>query len=483
MSGSSEAILFDAHGRVPIGIAQQLGRQYPLLSPSADIEYLLADAWLSYEDPADYDSAAVAFSLPFRMAWLYGLGSEIGSVPGWVPVPAHAVDAIVQDAADRDVFNSTTATYNVQHWSDWLDIHEWTTDTATLRLVVHTRWPPGSPTPRDYALHLVPESAILAPRTCSRRPKRVKGFIVGLTTLRGAVQFSPGFNVVPRYSGRLSAPAANTLRDAATTLQAGHRITFDGTPGGGLGRSPACEGAEVVLKTINRKGPDTNGNLQLAATGCLWFERPIVQVGANQFRFVPATLQLHNSCKPCCDCDSYVQTAIDNLAMYDRWLELARQSERVRNSYAAARTRWLNLKECIESKRQQLILEAHPDGYVAVLYAYCNTGDGCDPLSVTFTVDGPVDRLVLLTAYCRKNGEDSRLGPYIPTGSLPEVVATWDVVDSRNAAQLYMLLKVCNPTAADAITVTAVPSLAGGSVSESITVNPMPYATPCEDGP
>ena len=55
----------------PIGVEQLFGGdRFPLVLPSADCRGILADFWLSYDDPAG------RFAVPFHVQWMYGFGTQ-----------------------------------------------------------------------------------------------------------------------------------------------------------------------------------------------------------------------------------------------------------------------------------------------------------------------------------------------------------------------------------------------------------------------
>ena len=137
--GSSESIS-DPHGREGIGVAQgHPGHDYPLILPSEDVEYLLADFYLSFDQPGDYGGVG-DYEPPFRIHWLAGLGQgapqmpiptdNLGSVSAsdsaynsicsasasamteivgeeCYPIPRHLHDIMVVDSNNRVVFDST----------------------------------------------------------------------------------------------------------------------------------------------------------------------------------------------------------------------------------------------------------------------------------------------------------------------------------------------------------------------------------------
>src|ERR1051326_8371380 len=89
--------------RVPFGVSQPPGHgaSYPFMSPSTEIQRLLGDFYLVYED--------AGYVMPFSVAWLYGFGDQVVAAPSGFPAPTHARDLVITDAEGTVVFDSTTA--------------------------------------------------------------------------------------------------------------------------------------------------------------------------------------------------------------------------------------------------------------------------------------------------------------------------------------------------------------------------------------
>jgi hypothetical protein len=79
---------FAPRGRQGIGVIQpQSGLDYPLVSPSEDIRYLLADMYFEYDDEGLYNTASTPAALPLRVKWLYGVGLRGKRPGGWRTKP------------------------------------------------------------------------------------------------------------------------------------------------------------------------------------------------------------------------------------------------------------------------------------------------------------------------------------------------------------------------------------------------------------
>lgn len=428
---------FHVDGRIGITVNQPYGSgtDYPLVTPSDDIRYLLADAYLVYDDPYDYGEAASQFELPFRIDYLYGIGDQASSPPGWAPAPTHAADVVIRDANDDVVFDSTTGSYATRTWADRLAIHEWKTTTAQFRLVVHTHWrdDEDGPEPRNYDEHIAPTDGTLDIRTILRLPKRVRTIKAVLTTAsEEPLEFIGGYNVVLEHAGVLAVDGTRRTQ----------QIVFSATAGSGEGQFPACTEPEGYIRTVNGVGPDDNGNLQISATDCYYVRQPTSLVG-DEVSPTPYTLQLGNDCDACCSCDDYVDVALRMRAVRNQYAELGSDAEAARNLHGRNVQRWLAAKACREDNKLQVVLQSNACPYVDVAVGFCNTGEECASgvaVNIAFTTSppfGPGDTLPTLDCRftrVRNNTPGSLTLPASVGGAWPNYNVLWDSVNPGQAA-------------------------------------------------
>jgi hypothetical protein len=383
------------HGREPVSICQQfrMGTDYPLIKPSDDIRNLLADFFLAYEEPGDYSFVANRLTQPFRIAWLFGYGCLPSDIPNFTSAATfHNVDLVIVDAFDQPVFDSTqAASYHEQAWGDRLMLHEWRTESAVCRIVVHTKWHASSdsPEPQFYELFIMPDSAVIDSRTIRRMPQRIRKLVVNGSPLAGEVELISGYNVAFENAGPIASPTTTgQLLDALLAIptaggRAGYKIEFDGTPGGGAGHAPGCDSVEPAFTTINGIGPDAAGHFLLngaAATedvGCYWFQQPDTRADALA-TVTSATLQLNNDCRPCCTCDDFVQVKLGIDSVFKRWQSIATHAQVIRDSYKTGRARWLAQKVCREAKNQKLKLTSNCAGFIGIGYSFCSNLSTCE---------------------------------------------------------------------------------------------------------
>ena len=387
-SSSSSANCYDAAGRQGIGVVQpQSGTDFPLCDvPSDDIRYLLADAFLSYEDVADYSSTLCPLQPPFRIAWLHGLGTLATAQPAGHSTPTHAVDLTIVDANNCLVFDSTTATrFYTRQWGERLAIYGWETDNAHFYLVVHTCWGETADpelSPREYAVNITPASAVLDERCVERLPRRVRSLRV-LTTdiLKLPVNLRGGYNMTLSHEGEFK---------RGNGLRLSQRINFDATPGSGDGIYPGCEPTVPTLTRINNVPPDEHGNFHLAANQCYFVRQPseIVVSSPRQATVTPAMLQMGNNCSPCCSCEDYVATADYMNATRNRYKTVGQMLEATRDQYHENRRRWLASKCCFERFPLRLVVQPQMCPFLDVGAQFCNLSDHCvGPLELNIHVE------------------------------------------------------------------------------------------------
>jgi hypothetical protein len=454
------APLYLNYGRLPIGRAQWTSGDYPLLDPQDDVEHLLADAYLWYEDPADYDAAETPFVGPFELAWLYGFGDLPADPPEYAPAPAHLLDVLVRDATGRTVFDTTTATdFATRAWGTRLRIHEWRAEGRILRLVQHTAWPPegAAPEERAYGFHIAPEDGRLNPMAVLRAPKRLRALVVGDVTCRGPVELVGGYNT------RVAAPSEVVIPGLPSAgvrprLQASIAIE----PGAGEGRYPSCEDEQPPrsVLTVNGVGPDAAGDVRLEAAGCYRVGLPGEPSGGVFAVVSPHTLEVSNDCDPCCDCDAYVEMKLAIDAVYAKLQQAAAALLAAKDQYALAREDWLAEAACRAGQPSgRLTVEGACAGFFGGSLVFCAKNRECGgPLEVSIEVSA--GRFV--GAYTRRNDPPERPGLYRSGDSGPSMTLSWDRLDNRTPAVLLFVAQGCDESGAAATSITVTATLTYG---------------------
>jgi hypothetical protein len=486
-----------SRGQQSIGILQPPSgsrSDYPFVSPKEDIQRMLGDFYLSYEDPG------CELALPFRVSWLFGFGTNIVPPPVGFPTPTHTHDIIVEDANGFRIFDSTTATDFVKiPFAGRLETIEWKTGDAVCRVTRHTVFNPNLPTP-VYDLYITPEDGELDGRTYRRVPLRVRSLRVGLTKFEMEnVVFDAGFNVglepgdaVPNDGGRAVTPLIMTA-----------------IPGEGLGRQAGCEEVEPVLRRINGVGPDSSGNFKLDADGCYRVQRPTVLVNSDprqvEFRHpeitdeeAAAALQVFNDCGPCCECDDYIHTYEGVRRLFFRYLDLGQRAEATRDQFALNKDRWERSAACRFANSIRLVAVNNGSCLLGVGGAHCNVTECCiSPvvltLSITQYVDGvavPVPTIEPLCEDTVRAGSDTQ-GEFIPFdfgGTPEERTVTFGHANPGATSKFKTMLYLPGCSVNQTITLTLTASLPGtildnegeacptppsGSVSKTLAMNPL----------
>lgn len=480
---------YTAAGRKGIGVVQPLaGTDFPLVAPTEDVRYLLADFCLSYDDPADYDPEVSAFAQPFRLAWLFGfgclpttipaadesLGTSSSSAATFPPTPEHTQDLLVLDANDRVVFDSTQSTaFAERAWGSRLHLYLWESAGTTCRLVTHTAWSRNdNPTPRDYPVEFAPENGELDARGIHRSPKRVTAIRVLLDTVRdSAIEFHPGYNMAITASS----PKARGLRSY-------RQIEFTATPGGGLGVYPGCVPTALYIRSINGQRPTPHGDFYLAATDCYYIRQPLLtddETGDSR----PATtlppydrveeglpaaeagtstsatgwpligdvndghLKFGNDCAPCCDCADYVEVGTDMNTLRDDYAGLGDTVSNSADEYRGARDAWAAVRECQLNQPLRLVLQAQFSPFIDVGLQLLNSTGAClrnVTLSVTLATAPAGGTAQVVTGYTFISNPQGGTDRYTISGAWPSFSAHWDSVPAHGNVSARFRLRFSN---------------------------------------
>jgi len=476
---SCNPIIYTADGRRGIGVNQpQSGLDYPLVAPSLDIQYLLADFHLAYEDTAQQ------FKHPLRIKWLYGVGCEPNSAPAGAPTPTHAADILIVDADDNVVFNSTvnnatTGTVNFSTWCWGLKknsgncaatyayrAYEWFNNKVVCQLIAYQTWPetsldidPDADTARDYALHIEPVSAVLDERAVYKVPKRVTSFILpdlnNIKLAKTSVDFAGGFNT------QLIAGAEETRN-----LRKTRPITFNVVPGAGAGKYTDCPDPEFPIYRINGlTGPD----VLITAEKCLWMRIPTT-FADNNTKLEPvktadhATQVIGSNCPACCTCDDYVAMANYMNATRDRYKQIGNLAKEVLLAYTDGVERWSAQRDCRVQAPIKACMTAQRCPFMDVIVQYCNLCEDCVKdviIRMEFTANG--NAAIPACGYTTVTTKDVKGGLYQLDGAWPVYTANLGNVDAGNSASVAFRLEFAE-AAPTTVRLTATGTTADGNI-------------------
>lgn len=447
---------FELHvdGRRGIGVLQQQGGlDYPLVTPSEDIRYLLADVYFEYEDPADYGGEG-DYVLPLAIAWAYGLGCVESDPPSWAPTPTHDADLVLKDAAGTIVFDSTTADFDVRDWNEAYTVYEWRTDRAVCRLVAYSAWSTTerAPQPRNHNLHLEPERAVIDSRCVHRIPARVRSVRVVLDTIE--------------REGLVLATDNNVRIDVEDRgFRAGRRretiLTFHAIPGEGTGRYTSCEEGDNPIRRIAGVGPNEHGDVFIAATDCLWLRQPLTLTDESPRTYVPTRsiiesaphLLLGNDCGPCCTCEEMVDSAQFMNQLRNEYKAIATRVNASVAGYHTARQRWLDGVACREAQPLRLVVLPQSGAFVDVAGQFCNQTDQCQTnlilvFQLSTTPDGVEPTISCNATRISRGGATGE--PYVVENAFPIYRAYWDSVDPMQSVNVRFRLRFPNNGLTDA---------------------------------
>lgn len=386
-----------SHGRAGIGVVQpQSGLDYPLVAPSSDIQYLIADLHLAYDDDGEYNSAIAPAAHPLRIKYLYGAGCIENARPSNFIQPTHEADIVIVDAHDRVILDTTPQSvfFNIQPWGNDYKIYEWKTARAICRMVLYTTWPDDdnnktdSDTRRNYNKYLTPKNAQLDERAIYKIPRRLLSMRVrnGQTTTaryNGNIKFTNGYNT--------EIVAGNSVTKNFRNLTA---VNLSAAPGSGLGRYENCSDIPAAPISKINGVPSINGDFRLSSTDCLWVRRPITTSASAAYSINPsktAHQQIGADCTPCCSCSDYSDTAKYMNETSYRYKLIGQRADKVRAEHENNIARWLDKRACSVQRPLRLFMVPQRCPYMDIVMMLCNPCETCTPptlLTVTFDISG-----------------------------------------------------------------------------------------------
>lgn len=377
-------------GRQGIGVVQpQSGLDYPLVSPSEDIRYLIADFYLAFDDLGEYSKNQSLAALPLRIKYLYGVGCGPSAVPAGGPVPANAADIVVVDDNGVEILNTcTTGTaFTSREWGTDYVIYEWLTANCVCRLVAYKTWHTGEPTPANYPQYFAPAAATIDARATYKMPRRLRSLRVrqrdGTTTngpYTGKVRFRNNFNVEIDPGDTTT---TNFIRNT--------RVTFSAEAGSGTGYFPVCgsgydeETQELIpqpIKQINGVAANADGDFLLAGSDCMYVRRPTVISGQQLTPSTTAQQQIGADCAPCCACADYVSTALYMNQVRDQYKLIGVRANEVKTIHEDNIEKWQQKRQCTLNNPLKLIMVPQCCPTMDIVVMLCNPCTTCVPASV-----------------------------------------------------------------------------------------------------
>lgn len=475
-------------GRRGIGVNQpQSGLDYPLVNPSEDARYLLADVYLAYDDPGTYNATITTSQHPLRIKWLYGVGCSASSAPAWAPAPTHAADIVIVDAQDNVVFDSTKLVpvngdssyqaFSTRAWGADYTIYEWLGNNAVCRIVVYTTWPAEFQiSPKNWPTHFVPTRATLDERTVVRMPKRLRtlkfvnhGVTLG-TARRNNVVFAGGNNVT------LSAAAGEDAGSRNITA-----VTFDTIPGSGTGRYNNCtELPSTSVYRINGVIPNKYGDFLVSASDCLWI-RQDTTISNGRATPVPNALAIGSNCPPCCDCADYVAAAKYMNTVQALYAGIGDRTHAVKLLHEGNISRWTEQRDCRLQKPLHVVLTPQYCPVMDVVLMYCNQCVPCakqPAVSVTFSTFPAGATAEVMCGFTTLYAPGVPGREFSVGGEWPTFTAQFPPINLGNSAYVKFRLKFSPNTTAYAVTGTITGTIDGEPIRPACeTTGPAASAT------
>lgn len=493
---SCDDYTYSPRGRGGLGVIQpQSGLDYPFISPSEDVRYLLADFYFAYDDPGLYDNEIAQASHPLKIKWLYGFGCEENSAPEDAPTPTHSADILIVDANDTVIFDSTDSVFTAKLWGDDYKIYEWQKSNAVCRAVVYTTWAPDEANTRQYFMHIAPESAVLDERAVYKMPKRVTSIKALNNTIKNSdLDLLCGYNI-----GMDVTP--NTERGLRHT----NEITMNAGPGLGIGRYSDCTDEPPDIVNLNgASGPD----ITIAATDCLWvridtvFDEDQVKLipqktpSVNPIQYPDGTTKvfLGSNCPACCDCADYVNTGRYMNCVRAYYDDIGAQTHEVLLQHSNNIERWLTQRECRIQKPLKVEMTPQLCPEIDVLVQYCNLCEKCAEdvnLQIQFTTYPFGGTVSIKHCHTVLNSGAARNFPYqIPTIAPNLFAVNFGKVSAGNSSEVTFRVEV-DPPAPLSVTATVsgtkkegnviIPITAGCDVFAPVSAAAKTVALPCDN--
>ena len=494
------------YGRQRIAVNQPGagGSNYPF-SRESSLSDLIADLYLYYRnDKGLKPLERCLYTRPFQIAWLYGFGCQKANVEGVDPV--HDFEMAINDAEGRPVFDSREASeYSVVSWGNHLQVIQWKTEEAILRVVRFLGWNEDE-TPRNWPIYFEPSESRLDDRTLEEELPRVRSIRPELgNKLTAGITFAGGYNA----EWFVTNSTFQSPGRATTTIQ------LDVSPGLGDGKYGDCTDPEFVdetvgaIRRINNISGDPSGNFTIDATDCYRLERPVIKQQAGKITKATVrnhTLKLSNDCGPCCECQDFINTYEGIRRVRDRYADLFQRALRARDTYVKNRQRFLDSADCRVKDPLRVVVRPICPGELGVAVGFCNNSSDCLRnlvLPISFEFNGDDDSCTAATVYsgddkpqivCNTtfragNREENPLSGnpggkfdyYQLGGTYPHYYAYWERVDPGGLAQVTFRIKFQDSQPGDfaeiAVDAYRVDSPAAASLFGKTTQIPIPGYT------
>lgn len=274
---------------------------YPFISPSEDIQGLVTDILLSFENPLEN------IEVPIKLSRITKHSNGVYSARF-----TDVNDLVVFDSsAYRNTFNSTEVTgstyiekatnqsgdcvYKYKTWGDSYELLYWETELITLKMIVRKT------TLNQFTIY--PDSATLDARALYQYPKRIRSI-----TILNENRWLPEQDLLPPYmipkyhdvehitGGSVELWEGYNMQlswSDNSDLRMSHIITLSAVKGSGAGVAKLqCPEDEptMLVTSINGVEPTDDGAIFIQSDACHSVK------GTD-------TVKLSNDCEPCCKCE------------------------------------------------------------------------------------------------------------------------------------------------------------------------------------
>jgi len=351
------------HGRYCVGRNQGLlGVHYPLIEPSADIKYLIADMWVVVSDSPKLQAVIADGGL--AITWLYGFGANAVTPPENTLYQGYNLrDVAIFNSKNKLLLSTSAVTpsgrpiFSETVIDSRLSLARWTIPRLyDVGILYHTAWNYElKPAPQEYDEHILPTSA------------RLVGAVVSFEqNLHLLAELPNGTKIPVNALGN----KFNTQLTIDTKIKApADVLTITARAGLGFGRNTDCFSNKYVA-SINKATPDQAGRLVISGDDCMVIDTPVTEDAKNIVRIT-------DDCKACCDCTDFSQAgrALDTAGTL--YKSIGDSLVETNGLYSGKLDDWEARVACTDDARLGLALTAQICPYFDITAQYCNNAAEC----------------------------------------------------------------------------------------------------------
>jgi hypothetical protein len=172
----------------------------------------------------------------------------------------------------------------------------------------------------------------------------------------------------------------------------------------------------------------------------------------NAIVITPGTVQIFNDCGPCCECQDFINVYEGIRKLVEKYNELGKRAEAVRDLFQANKQRWETSKTCREGQNLRITSHAVPVCRAALAFGICNNSDEkIEDVTLTIDFTGSARAGHILANTTVRNGNEGptpsdRTTVYELDGAWPVYTAHFDCISPGRMGSITTMMKFpdCN---------------------------------------